>query len=170
MAMAETNGKDPKAITGKTVLLWLAGFFGVIFLTNGIFLYYAVGTFPGVAVESSYEAGQAYNQEIAAAKAQEQLNWNISSELTRQPDGSGKLLVLAKDAADAPLYGMSVEATLKHPAQVNADLSLILTADGRGRYVSEVEALPAGNWTLLLEVIENGERKFKSENRIFIKE
>lgn len=43
------------------------------------------------------------------------------------------------------------------------------TADGGGRYVGAVENLADGNWTLILEIEQDGERKFRSENRIFVK-
>lgn len=170
MAIAETNGKDPKAISGKTVLVWLLGFFGVVFTANGIFLYLALGSFPGVAVESSYEAGQAYNQEIAAARAQGILNWQVSSELVRDGAAGGKLTVTAADSKAQPLFGVDILARLKHPAQEKADIDITLRADGGGRYVGSIEDLPAGNWTLLLEISEDGERRFKSENRVFLKD
>ena len=53
MTMVQSNMKDPKAITGKTVLVWLLAFFGVIFTANAVFIYLALGSFPGVVVESS---------------------------------------------------------------------------------------------------------------------
>jgi len=170
MTMAQTNMKDPKAITGKTVLAWLLGFFGVVFAANAVFIYLALGSFPGVVVESSYEAGQAYNQEIAAAKAQADLNWQVTSELVRDGDAGGKLVVTAKDANGAPLYGVELNAMLRNPVHDDADMRVTFNADGGGRYVGEVDELASGNWTLVLLISRDGERKFKSENRIFVKE
>lgn len=110
MTMVQSNMKDPKAITGKTVLVWLLAFFGVIFTANAVFIYLALGSFPGVVVESSYEAGQAYNEEIAAAKAQADLNWQVSTEFTRTSGADGKLVVTANDAQGTPLYGVVLHA------------------------------------------------------------
>jgi len=170
MTMVQSNMKDPKAITGKTVLVWLFCFFGVIFTANAIFLYLALGTFPGVVVESSYEAGQAYNQEIAAAKAQAELNWQVSSEFVRTSGTDGKLIVTAMDAEGTPLYGVELNAMLRNPVDDNADMSVVFNADGGGRYVGEVSNVTAGNWSLILLISQDGERKFKSDNRIFVKE
>lgn len=171
MAMVQSNMKDPKAITGKTVLAWLLGFFGVVFAANAVFIYLALGSFPGVVVESSYEAGQAYNQEIAAAKLQADLNWQVSSELVRSSDAErGKLVVTAKDADGAPLYGIELNAMLRNPVHDGADVQVTFHADGGGRYVGDVDHLAAGNWALVLLISQDGERKFKSENRIFVKE
>ncbi|MCK7611010.1 FixH family protein [Roseibium sediminicola] len=170
MTMVQSNMKDPKAITGKTVLAWLLGFFGVVFAANAVFIYLALGSFPGVVVESSYEAGQAYNQEIAAAKLQADLNWQVSSELVRSDAETGKLVVTAKDAAGEPLYGIELNAMLRNPVHDGADLRVTFHADGGGRYVGDVDNLAPGNWTLVLLISKDGERKFKSENRIFVKE
>ncbi|MCV0423836.1 MAG: FixH family protein [Roseibium sp.] len=170
MTMVQSNMKDPKAITGKTVLVWLLGFFGVIFTANAIFIYLALGSFPGVVVESSYEAGQAYNQEIAAAKAQAELHWQVTSEFLDTGDTGSTLMVSATDADGTPLFGVDVRAVLRHPANDDADVELFLHADGGGRYVADVEALPEGNWTLVLEIRQEGIRKFKSENRIYLKD
>jgi len=170
MTMADINAKEPKPITGRTVLVWLFGFFGVIFAANAVFLYLALGSFPGVVVESSYKAGQSYNQEIAAARVQADLNWQISSEIVRQTGAGGQLVVTAMDAGGNPLYGIELQASLMHPAHENADIDLILRADGGGRYVAEVDTLPPGNWNLILEIDQDGSRKFKSENRVFVKD
>ncbi|WP_434053022.1 MAG: FixH family protein [Roseibium sp.] len=168
MTMAQSNMKDPKAITGKTVLAWLLCFFGVVFTANGIFLYLALGSFPGVVVDSSYEAGQAYNQEIAAAKVQAGLGWQVSGEIMRTSAEGAKVVVTAMDAQSVPLYGIAIKAALRHPAQESEDVTAVLRADGGGRYVGEVEALAPGNWTLVLEIEQDGTRRFKSENRLFI--
>jgi nitrogen fixation protein FixH len=170
MTMVQSNMKDPKAITGKTVLAWFLGFFGLVFAANAVFLYFAFGSFPGVVVDSSYEAGQTYNQEIAAAREQAKLNWQITSEITPGNDAGGRLLVSAADAQGTPLFGVSIHATLRHPAQETADLEISLRADGGGRYLGEIEDLPEGNWTLVLEIEQDGVRKFKSENRVFVKD
>jgi nitrogen fixation protein FixH len=167
--MAQPTVTDPKAVTGRTVLFWLLGFFGVVFAANGVFIYLALGSFPGVVVESSYEAGQAYNQEIAAARAQADLNWQVSSEFIRSGDG-GKLIVTAFDKDGTPLYGIELNAMLRNPVADNSDVQVTFHADGGGRYIGEIASMPAGNWTLVLLIGQEGERRFKSENRIFLSE
>ncbi len=170
MTMVEPSAKDPKAITGKTVLAWLFGFFGVVFTANAIFIYLALGSFPGVVVDSPYEVGQAYNEEIAAAKAQSDLGWQVTSEFLRTGETGGQLLVSVTDRDSVPLYGIDLSAELLHPARKDADMEVFLTADGGGRYVADLEDLPAGNWTLVLEIEQDGTRRFRSENRIFLKD
>jgi nitrogen fixation protein FixH len=168
--MVQPDMKDPKAITGRTVLAWLLGFFAVVFAANAVFIYLALGSFPGVVVESSYEAGQAYNSEIAAARAQEELKWQVSTEVVRTAGEGGKLVVTASDVDGTPLYGVTLNALLRNPVHEGGDVEVSLNADGGGRYIGTVDALADGNWTLILEIEEDGVRKFRSENRIFLKD
>ncbi len=170
MTMVQSNMKEPRPLTGRKVLFWLVGFFAVVFAANGVFIYLALGSFPGVVVESSYEAGQAYNEEIAAAKAQDVLHWQVSSEFVRTGGTDGRLVVSAADAEGVPLYGIELHALLRNPAHAGSDEDVVFTADGGGRYIGEVQNVPAGNWTLVLEINQDGERKFRSENRIFLKD
>lgn len=170
MTMVQSDMKDPKAITGRTVLAWLLGFFAVVFAANAVFIYLALGSFPGVEVESSYEAGQAYNSEIAAARAQAELNWQVATEIVRTGAEGGKLVVTAADADGTPLYGVTLNALLRNPVHEGADVAVTLTADGGGRYVGTVDGLANGNWTLILEIEQDGTRKFRSENRFFLKD
>lgn len=170
MTMVQSDMKDPKAITGRTVLAWLLGFFAVVFAANAVFIYLALGSFPGVVVESSYEAGQAYNSEIAAARAQAELNWQVATEIVRTGAEGGKLVVTAADADGTPLYGVTLNALLRNPVHEGADVAVTLTADGGGRYVGTVDGLANGNWTLILEIEQDGTRKFRSENRFFLKD
>ncbi|PVB62882.1 FixH family protein [Labrenzia sp. 011] len=170
MAMVQSGMKDPKAITGRTVLVWLLSFFGVVFAANAAFIYLALGSYPGVVEERPYEAGQTYNEELAAARMQADLDWQVSGEVIQDAEGTGRLVVTAADADGNPLYGVEVRALLRRPVMATGDIESFLKADGGGRYTADLEKVPPGNWTLVLEIEQDGVRKFKSENRIFLKE
>ena len=59
-------------IRGRHVLIGMIAFFGLIFLANGIFLYYALTTFGGGEKGSPYRSGLRYNETLAeAARAAE---------------------------------------------------------------------------------------------------
>ncbi|ADZ71629.1 FixH family protein [Polymorphum gilvum] len=166
---ADSSGGKP--MTGRTVLLWLVGFFGVIFAANAVFLWVALGSFPGVVVESSYTAGQLYNQEIAAAREQAARGWAVEAGLDRSAGGTARIVVRARDGAGLPVTGVAFTARLNHPTRQGADHLILLQEEETGRFVGHTEAsLDAGNWNLILEA-EGGEgRVFRSENRLFLKE
>ncbi|WP_289032835.1 FixH family protein [uncultured Roseibium sp.] len=162
--------KDPKAFTGRTVLFWLFGFFAVIFAANAVFIWLAVGSFPGVVVESSYTAGQTYNQEIADAKAQSERGWQVKADLTRAANGGASLKVEARDKLGAPLTGLAFVAHLNHPTHDGVDLDVALVEGESGVYTGTADALAAGNWNMVLDAESADERLFRSENRIFLSE
>ncbi|WP_209007873.1 FixH family protein [Roseibium litorale] len=162
--------KPARELTGRGVLMWLICFFGLVFLVNGIFIWVALGTFPGVVVESSYKAGQEYNQTIAAAEAQRERGWKVGVDLIRGLSGSGEVRVEARDKTGAPLTGLAFTARLKHPVYEGQDVVVALSETESGVYKAQADALPAGNWQLEVEATQNGERLFLSENRVFLKE
>ena len=39
--MAHTDTSEPRPFTGRDLLIWLGAFFGVMFIANGFFVYFA---------------------------------------------------------------------------------------------------------------------------------
>ncbi len=60
-----------RKLTGRGVLVWLVVGFGIMFAANFALIYYALSTLHGEEVENSYDASQAYNAKLAAARAQD---------------------------------------------------------------------------------------------------
>lgn len=58
---------QPRELTGRIVLTWLVGFFAVVFAVNGVMAVAAISTFSGLDSDSPYQAGLAFDAEIAAA-------------------------------------------------------------------------------------------------------
>lgn len=164
---SEVGQLTPKPLTGRKVFLWLVGFFGVIFTANAVFLWFALGTFPGVSVESSYKAGQAYNQDIADARVQVDRAWQVEAGLNRQADGVW-VEVVARDKTGTPLTGLSFTANLYHPTNKAEDKIVSLTDGGRGTYSGLAEHLPTGIWNLVLEAEDDTGRVFRSQNRVSV--
>ena len=71
VAVPSTKGQ----LKGWHALLWFVGFFGFMFVVNGIFLWTAITTFPGEDTEKSYAVGLAYNREIARRAHQAEAGW-----------------------------------------------------------------------------------------------
>lgn len=165
------SGKVEKPITGRTVLFWILGFFGVIFAANGAFLYFAYGSFPGTVVDSSYKAGLAFNGEVAAAKAQADRGWQVAAHLDRSSGGAARITVSALEAGGVPVAGVSFVAKLSHPTAAGLDQTVTLNPLEDGRYTGVTpQPLAPGNWNMVIEA-EGGEgRLFRSENRVFLKD
>src|SRR5437588_13118204 len=89
--------KHPRPLTGRTVLVCLIGFFGTVALANAILIRAAVSTFGGVETSSSYQAGLAFARNAAAARAQDDLHWQVKADV--RP--SGEVIVFVIDPRDA---------------------------------------------------------------------
>jgi nitrogen fixation protein FixH len=157
-------------LTGRKVLLIFALFFGTIFAVNVYLLVVAVRTFSGTETASAYRDGQLYNQEIARAQAQAARGWTSEAAAERAADGAARLSVALAEAGGRPLAGARVEAALQRPTDRRADhagLDLALTATP-GRYETRVADVAPGQWDLVVDVIEGGERVYRRKTRILL--
>ena len=77
-----------RTLTGRGVLFWLALFFGVVILTNAIFVTAAVKTFRGEDEQKPYLQGIAYNQTLARRAEQVELGWRAVIAAERSGDGA----------------------------------------------------------------------------------
>jgi len=153
--------------TGWTVLLALLGFFGVIFLVNGVMIYEALSTLSGVDTDSAYQAGLQFEHEVAESKAQDARHWRIDAKLTPASNGE-RLDVSARDAAGQPLSGMQASAVFERPTDRRLDRGVVLVEEGPGRFHGNAEVVP-GQWDIVIELTHHGEQMFRSKNRVVLK-
>ena len=158
-------------LTGWHVLAICIAFFLSIFAANGALVYYALGSFPGVATDSPYRVSQTYNAEIAAANAQTARGWHVDATAKRDPDGHALVAVSARDAAGRPVTGVAFKAELQHPMNRAQDRKLVLgeVAGASGTFSGKVEDLPAGQWELVIEGDGKGGRLFLSQSRLILR-
>jgi nitrogen fixation protein FixH len=156
---------SPRELTGRTVFACLVGFFLVVMAVNAVMMVEAIKTFAGLADDSPYLAGLAFEQEIAAARAQQALHWRVEGKIVRSDGDKARLELSAHDANGAPLSGLTATATLVHPTDRALDHDLAMTQVAPGQFLGETMSDP-GQWNLLIELFRNGERQFRSRNRV----
>lgn len=159
-----------RPLTGRAVLIALLGFFGVMFLVNGIFTYFAVTTFNGLVTEGSYRKGLQYDKQLAAEAAQERLGWTADLQLA----GEGRSLHLTVTDDDGrPVAGRLVRVQVGRPATDKFDRSLRLAETAPGLYTGDIALPGAGNWLASLEVLEGyGEAArvvYRMKKRLWLK-
>lgn len=159
---------SPKPLTGRTVLLTLIGFFGVVFGVNFLMMKLAIDTLPGTEVDSAYSASLGYEKEIAAARVQNTRNWKVDAHIQRGPDGGAMLQVEARDNGGAPISGLKFQGRLERPTDKRADRPVGLAEVGRGIYRGSAPLVAAGQWDLVLEGDAAGQRMFLSKNRVLL--
>jgi len=157
----------PRPLTGRAVFLCLLGFFGVVFAVNGVMVHEALSTFDGLDTESSYQAGRMYEQEVAMAKAQDERQWHVLARVTPTADGA-RLDIDARDAAGQLLAGLNATATFELPTDRRLDRDVAITESEPGRFHGSA-GIAAGQWDLIIELSRQGERLFRSKNRVVLR-
>jgi nitrogen fixation protein FixH len=132
-------------------------FFGVVFAANGAMVAVAVATWTGMSVEGSpYDRGLAYNETLAAARAQEALGWRVGFEFESHDPTGGALDFTLADRAGHPLPGALVRARFVCPSHQGHDFELDLPETATGRYGAEVELPLPGLWEVRVRAARGG--------------
>jgi nitrogen fixation protein FixH len=171
-ASTENSGGErrrPREVTGRTVLICIVAFFGVVAAVNGVMIRAAISTFGGLETDSSYKAGLAFAREIAAAEAQDRRHWNVTAKLGSIVDGQWRIDVTARDAAGWPLAGYEAFVRLEHPTNRRLDHPIGMSSSGAGQFTGRAAVAP-GQWELVVDLMKGDERMFRSRERIVLKD
>jgi nitrogen fixation protein FixH len=159
--------KATRPVTGRTVLFSLLAFFGVVTLANAIMIRAAVTTFGGVETASSYQAGLAFARENAAVQEQDARHWQVKADV--RASGTGTAVDIdARDADGRPLMGLAAHLRLSHPTDRRADETVALSETTPGCFRGIARAR-AGQWDVVIELSRDGDRLFRSRNRIVLR-
>lgn len=136
----------PRRPYGRRVALYFVLFFGTIIAVNALMATLAVRTNAGVVTDHAYEKGLAYNQVVAAEKAQEALGWK--GELAY---AGGMLTFTLRDKQGHMLAYDSATATITRPTQAGMDFTATLTSAGNA------VTFPAkGLWHVKVDALYHG--------------
>lgn len=139
--------------TGRHMLAIMLAFFGVVVAVNMLMATLASRTFGGTVVDNSYVASQKFNGWLAEGRAQDRLGWTARLSL----NGTRRIEVAVREG-EATLAGAQLHAVARHPLGRAPDIALDFRPVGQGGYLSRT-ALPAGRWTLHLEIRHAGREK-----------
>ena len=163
---SEGSQARPRELTGRMVLIWLIVFFGIVAAVNAIMMTAAISTLSGLDSDSPYEAGLAFDREIAASRAQQALHWQVDAKVETQ-DGRTRIGITVRGPDGAPLPGLGATASLAHPTDRRLDRELAVTQDRPGHFAGETEAT-LGQWDVVIELSRDGVRQFRSKNRVVL--
>ena len=169
--MSPTLEPDGKTLKGHHVLFWMMGFFGLMFIVNGVFLWAALSSFPGEDVRHSYLQGLQFNQTIASLKHQEDMAWKAELGLIVESDGD-VLVARILDADGLALPSRNVTAELRRAATQDSDIILEMLPVGSGEYQAVLPVLSKGAWHVALnaEISDGGSGTgFKASKVIMVK-
>ncbi len=162
------QSKKSRELTGRAVLIWLVGFFAVVFAVNGWLVQAATSTFGGLDTPSAYKAGLMFKSEVARAERQQAMHWRVDGTLKHNRQGEAVLDLTVRDAQGAAVTGLSADATLVHPATARLDHAIRLAKVGAGAFHGETSG-HSGQWDLVIDFYRAGERVFRSRSRVTLK-
>ncbi len=168
LSPSHDEGKDPHEITGRKVLTRILAFFAVIIGVNAYMAHEAISTFSGVDTDSAYQAGRQFDREVAKANAQDAQHWRVEANVMRAADGDVVLDVSARDAAGAPLHGMTATALFARPTDRQLDRAIVVGENAPGHFRGTAD-IAAGQWDLIIDLSRAGERVFRSKNRVVVR-
>lgn len=160
-----TVSKAPRQITGRMVLIGFILFFGTIIAVNGVLMYFALNTWPGLVTEDAYIKGVNYNDTIAASESQRLLAWEVGVAL----DSDKKLRISIIDNNTAPVLGLKVEAALTRPLGDHKIVILTMLENQSGAYEGKFAAPIPGRWKVDIKAISSTGSVFKSRQEIMVK-
>jgi nitrogen fixation protein FixH len=153
-----------KQLTGRQVLAMLLAFFGVIVGVNGLMAYFANSTWSGLIVANGYVASQSFDQDLARAKAQEALGWNVGFTF-----GEDRIRLTFADARGAKIDGLSITGNLERTVTDKEDQNLTFAAMGSGVY-SAPARLSQGVWEVEVRAEGEGVPDYRKIFRFLVKD
>lgn len=155
-----------RKLTGRGVLVWLGAFFGLILVTNVIFITLAVRTFRGEDEQRPYLQGVRYNWTLARRAEQVRQGWQASIAADRLASGVVRATVSIAGGDGKPLAGGRLTGELRHPADENLDRPLRFREVAPGRYEAQTGNILTGVWDVL--VSNEGQTPFRASRRLWV--
>jgi nitrogen fixation protein FixH len=147
----------------------------LVIAVNIALVIYAVGTFPGLETDDAYRKGLAYNETLAAARAQEALGWRADVRYAPRPAEAaagggreGELVITLLDRTGEPLRDLKAEAVLVRPTRAGLDMRIELEPRGPGEYRAEATLPLAGQWDVRI-LARRGDHGFQATRRILVR-
>lgn len=128
------------------------GCFVIVVGVNAALAYFATSTFTGLETEGAYQKGLAYNDNLAAAKAQQEQGWTADTKVTPGAIGIDgvqvDIAVSYRDRDGKPLEGLEVKANLIRPTAKGYDHPEMLKPLGNGTYGGTYKLPVKGVWDM----------------------
>ena len=168
MSAPQVTAPAERRLTGRHVLFGMIAFFGVVIAVNGVFTWFALDSWTGLAETHSYQKGLAYNDELAAAERQKALGWRSDVRLDGATDAR-TVTIEMRDAGGAPLTGLAVGLRLLRPTHEGLDREVAAAEQAPGIYTAEIDLPEAGRWNVRLDVVAGNGRSYRMTHEVFVK-
>lgn len=152
-----------KELKGGHVLAMIIAFFGVIIAVNMVMAYFANSTWSGLVVENGYVASQEFDKNLAKAKAQEALGWDVGFSFDRN-----SVKVSFADAKGAKIDSLDLTGKLQRTVTDKEDQVLTFSWMGSGLYSAPARLAP-GLWEVEVDGKGDGVSDYHKIFRFVVK-
>ena len=152
-----------KELRGGHVLAMFLAFFGIIFAVNFLMAYLANSTWSGLVVENGYVASQSFNSDLAKARAQEALGWNVGFSYDKD-----SVKISFADAKGQKIDTLNLTGKLQRTVTDKEDQVLTFGWMGSGAYVAPARLAP-GLWEVEVDGKGNGVADYHKIFRFVVK-
>lgn len=154
--------KLEKPLSGKWVFVAFSAFFAVVIAVNSIFITQALKSHSGLVTEDAYKKGLAYNEALAQARNQPEINANLSFH-------DGVLTWTLNDETGAPIENASVQAHFIWRVKTGNDFKTPLYHVENGAYSATPNFPVKGSWQVKLSAQWNNTKTFKMTKPLVVK-
>ncbi|NVJ92454.1 MAG: FixH family protein [Methylocystaceae bacterium] len=152
---------------------WIfVGFFAVIITVNGIMMYFAHESWTGLETKDYYLKGLAYDKNVAGAKAQEALGWDVTLEV-KTLDSSEKhhkvaYKVIFLDHNGKPVESLKAHTFFLRPTSEGMDVDEPAKVVEPGVLAGEVVLAAPGQWNVRVHAESLG-RQYQLVDRVLVR-
>jgi len=125
---------------------------GVVVVVNGGMVWASLSTFPGIAIDDSFDHSNEYDRILATAAHEAKLGWQLGATA---PDGHA-VLTLA-DANGQSIGHARISGRAVRPLGPDEALPLTFRETAPGRYVADQVLSARGQWELRVVVSQDAE-------------
>lgn len=165
---ATDRQKPTPAWKSPWVIAWVALVIAVLGV-NGVMVYLAVVTNPGLVVEDFYERGQNYERTVLSKDARNP-GWMLRADIPQEIVAGvpNQIRFFLVDKAGQPVTPESVEFFVYRPSDVTRDFSVVMNEEAPGRYIAEVSFPLIGVWDTLMAA-RQGDDEYHVGQRISVR-
>ncbi len=143
--------KPSPAWKSPWVIAWISLIFVVVGV-NGVMVYFAATTNPGLVVEDFYERGQNYERTLLSKRASNP-GWIATTDIPGDVSAGAvtPIRFFLTDKAGQPVTPEQVVLFAYRPSDADRDFRVAMQEEGPGRYVAQVAFPLVGVWDTLIE-------------------
>ena len=157
----------PSPWRSPMIQVW-CGLLFIFFVANGVFIYLALTSNPGLVVDNYYDRGQDYEKTMMTRMAAE-ATWDMRIELIDVPvqDRPGMVRFFLTDNSGKLQIPDSVTLFVYRASNAKGDFDVPMKELNTGVYQAEVAFPLPGTWDLLAVVLKDG-AEFSEALRIHV--